>query len=152
MSKSSWALRVVLLGGLAVGCAADKPTLFISSSIRELTEGGAMKPSTGCETASSDDVENAEGALGDLESPRGDFVVRMEPRESAFVLRVLSVGEVLVRREYDRAFLASAKLDRFEVTTQGGRRFEFAYRGAEECEVVNLFEDNAPVMRPARLP
>jgi hypothetical protein len=71
----------------------------------------------------------------------GDLMVSENDEGDRFVVVVNSAGEELAHRSYDRDFLTSHKVDTFQVTTNGGKRFEFSYHGSRECEFPPSHDD-----------
>jgi hypothetical protein len=72
-------------------------------------------------------------------SSSGDLTVEEGEQGDRYVVVVSSFGEELAHRAYDREFLKSRKVDRFEVTTKLGKRFEFSYQGSKSCETPPSF-------------
>jgi hypothetical protein len=131
-SSIRWSTVIAIGSTLMASCADD---LYVKFEHVELRDQQRIAAGEGCALA----IEGRRlGGGGSVSSgsadASGDFVVEEQSGEEAYLVVVRSQGGELVHREYDEPFLRSGAVDRFEVTTRAGRRFELAYRGSRSCE------------------
>ena len=127
MTRIVWVTS--LLGALA-GCGGD---LYLIFQHFELRGEQRIVQGAGCVSVLQRNSLLGASSSSGLGSGEGDLMVEEGEQDDRYVVVVRSFGEELAHRSYDRAFLRSRKLDRFEVTTKLGKRFEFFYQGSSRC-------------------
>jgi hypothetical protein len=132
---------------LLSGCTGD---LYIVFEKAELRGDERMSHGGGCvlvmERAglfSSGTSSSSGGSGGSSGSTDGDLTVEEGEQHERYVVVVRSFGQELEHRSYGRDFLTSHKVDTFQVTTASGKRFEFSYRGSDECDPPSFEEPDA---------
>lgn len=125
---------VTFLGLLAAACGRDD--YYIVYERTELRGTERVSTGGGCAL-----VLQRGGPFGGGSSEAsggssdGDLSIDEGNQGEGYQVVIMSQGQELARRNYDRAFLLSHEVDVFEVTTQAGKKFEFSYRGSSECDL-----------------
>jgi hypothetical protein len=132
-----WGTALVLWSALALGCANDD--VYIKSEHVELRGSERIAAGGGCALAvDGRPFGGSSGGSSGSGTGGGDLDITEQSGDDGYLVVVSSQGDELVRRMYPASFLRSGSIDRFEITTHGGRRFELAYRGATDCDDISF--------------
>jgi hypothetical protein len=158
-SRGTRLLRCTLALAAALtvaSCADDEPTLFVTMQTRQVVASGFDDHGNGCMSIGFGDdpsgsstelsaptlvpiagaTNGGSGALPDSDG----FGVERSIRPEGLRVFVFAGPQALAIKTYTKRFLESGKVDRFEVATPVGTRYQLAHRGARVCETdVDLF-------------
>lgn len=136
VTMARWAVAGLgLCGATACEWFGEEEPLYINSTMHKIVEedeAEAAPAGRSCTNISSGSSGTG-AALGGANGEPSDFWMQESSDSSGLLVVIGSLDQVLVRRRYDRNFVAGYEFDRFIVTTRGGDRYAFNYWGSDTC-------------------